>query len=100
MRCRSLPSWIVAYRFDWATMSHGDGSVTVASALPPSFDLNSVMIRFADLSLIDRAKVGFAFHALLPTLEEVQTVASRFLCGEHELLPLNLRRFEPSDVDV
>ena len=83
-------------------MSHGDGSVTVASALPPSFDLNSVMIRFADLSLIDRAKVGFAFHALLPTLEEVQTVAARFLQGKtnQELLPLNLRGLGPSDVHV
>jgi pimeloyl-ACP methyl ester carboxylesterase len=83
------------YSFDQATLADGDGSVTVDSALPPNFNLDSVMIRFADLSWLDQARARVAFHALLPTLDEVQTVVGKFLQGERsdQLLPRNIRSF-------
>jgi hypothetical protein len=83
------------YDFDHAQKGPGDDIVPVVSALLP--DVASVEIRTDDVSYfhpIQRGMASLDLHAFLPALDEVATVASRFLGGTRgaDLLPAGLPR--------
>jgi hypothetical protein len=51
---------------------------------------------------VQRAMIASDLHAILPALDEVQTIVATFFAGGEgtELLPLNLQRETPSRVSI
>ena len=86
------------YDFDHPRLDTGDDVVLVGSAKLPG--VASVAIRPADVGwdLLGRLYGAIDLHPFLPALDEVQTIASRFLQEQkgEDLLPLNLKRAAPS----
>lgn len=88
------------YDFDHAQKGDGDAVVPAVSALLPG--VAAVEIQTADVSYFHPLEHGLAslnLHAFLPALDEVATVASRFLRGTRGpgLLPMGIpsARFHP-----
>lgn len=86
------------YDFKNPRLDAGDDVVLVGSARLPG--VSSVAIKPEDIGwdVLGRVYSAFNLHAFLPAIDEVQTVASRFLQGQTgtDLLPVNLARATPS----
>jgi|SRR5208337_2435246 len=67
------------YDFDHAVMGDGDQVVPVESALLPG--VPSMEIRGEDVSVFNLKSHALPLHALLPSLDEVSSVTSRFFSG-------------------
>ena len=67
------------YDFDHAKMGDGDEVVPVESALLPG--VPSVEVRGEDVSVFNLKSHVLPLHALLPSLDEVSSITSRFFTG-------------------
>jgi hypothetical protein len=85
------------YDFDHAKMGDGDQVVPVESALLPG--VPSMEVRGEDVSVFNLKSHVLPLHALLPSLDEVSSVTSRFFAGVTgpALLPIGTdpARFHP-----
>jgi len=85
------------YDFDDAMMGDGDQVVPVESALLPG--VPSMEVRGEDVSVFNLKSHVLSLHALLPSLDEVSSVTSRFFSGVTgaALLPIGTdpARFHP-----
>ncbi len=85
------------YDFDHAKMGDGDQVVPVESALLPG--VPSVEVRGEDISVFNLKSHVLSLHALLPSLDEVSSITSRFFTGVTgaALLPIGTdrTRFHP-----
>jgi len=67
------------YDFDHAMMGDGDQVVPLQSALLPG--VPSVEVRGEDISVFNLKSHVIPLHVLLPSLDEVSSIASRFFSG-------------------
>lgn len=79
------------FDFDNAQKGDGDGLVLTTSALLPG--IASIRLIQADASIFGELEASFSFHGYICTLDETQSIVSRFLDGQRgaaALLPLSL----------